>query len=56
MADGPARVNQWNIALQRELTKNMTLEAAYVGNRGVWEQAQGLLALNAISPARPCRS
>ena len=29
----------------------MTVEAAYVGNRGVWEQAQGLLALNAISPS-----
>ena len=48
----PARVNQWNIALQRQLTPRMTIEAAYVGNRGVWEQAQGLLALNAISPAR----
>lgn len=48
----PSRVNQWNIALQRQLSPNMTIEAAYVGNRGVWEQAQGLLALNAISPAR----
>ncbi|HLH44877.1 MAG TPA: carboxypeptidase regulatory-like domain-containing protein [Bryobacteraceae bacterium] len=48
----PSRINQWNIALQRQLTPSMTLEAAYVGNRGVWEQAQGLLALNAISPAR----
>ena len=48
----PARINQWNIALQRQLTQNMTLEAAYVGNRGVWEEARGLLSLNAISPAR----
>ncbi|MDR3699193.1 MAG: carboxypeptidase regulatory-like domain-containing protein [Candidatus Sulfopaludibacter sp.] len=48
----PSRVNQWNVALQRQLSPNMTIEAAYVGNRGVWEQAQGLLALNAISPAR----
>ena len=48
----PSRVNQWNIALQRQLSQSMTIEAAYVGNRGVWEQAQGLLALNAISPAR----
>ena len=47
----PSRVNQWNIALQRQINKDMTVEAAYVGNRGVWEQAQGLLALNAISPA-----
>jgi hypothetical protein len=48
----PSRVNQWNIALQRQLANNMTLEAAYVGNRGVWEQAQSLNTLNAISPAR----
>jgi hypothetical protein len=48
----PARVNQWNIAVQRQLTENMSIEAAYVGNRGVWEEARGLMALNAISPAR----
>jgi hypothetical protein len=48
----PARVNQWNISLQRQLTKDMTLEAAYVGNRGVWEESRSLAALNAISPAR----
>jgi len=48
----PSRVDQWNIALQRQVSPSMTIEAAYVGNRGVWEQAQGLLALNAISPAR----
>jgi hypothetical protein len=44
----PARINQWNIALQREIRRNMTVEAAYVGNRGVWEEARGLLSLNAI--------
>ncbi len=48
----PSRINQWNIALQRQLAKDMTLEAAYVGNRGVWEEARGMLSLNAISPAR----
>ncbi len=48
----PGRVNQWNIALQRQLTRDMTLEAAYVGNRGVWEEARGLMQINAISPAR----
>ncbi len=48
----PARVNQWNISLQRELTKDMSIEAAYVGNRGVWEESRSLAALNAISPAR----
>jgi hypothetical protein len=50
-AGRPARINQWNVALQRELTKNMTIQAAYVGDRGVWEQANGLMSLNQISPA-----
>jgi hypothetical protein len=51
-AGRPARVNQWNIALQRQLSKSMTIEAAYVGNRGVWEPSNGLVSLNAITPAR----
>ncbi|HEY4363504.1 MAG TPA: carboxypeptidase-like regulatory domain-containing protein [Bryobacteraceae bacterium] len=34
----PPRVQQFNISLQREITRNFTIEAAYVGNRGVWEQ------------------
>jgi hypothetical protein len=48
----PARINQWNLSLQRQLTKDMSLEAAYVGNRGVWEEARNLMSINAISPAR----
>jgi len=47
----PARVNQWNVALQRQLTKDTSIEAAYVANRGVWEQEDGLAAPNAITPA-----
>jgi hypothetical protein len=50
-AGRPARINQWNVALQREITKNMSIQAAYVGDRGVWEQANGLMSLNQISPA-----
>jgi hypothetical protein len=49
-AGRPARINQWNVALQRQLTKNMTIQAAYVGDRGVWEQANNLVSLNAITP------
>jgi len=48
----PARVNQWNIALQRRLSTNMTIEAAYVGNRGVWEQQNGLVNPNSSTPGR----
>jgi Carboxypeptidase regulatory-like domain/TonB dependent receptor len=50
-AGRPARINQWNVALQRQLTKDMSIEAAYVGNRGVWEPSNSLVALNAITPA-----
>jgi Carboxypeptidase regulatory-like domain len=43
----PSRINNWNIGFQREITPNMVAEAAYVGNRGVWETSgdQGNLAL-----------
>jgi Carboxypeptidase regulatory-like domain/TonB dependent receptor len=47
----PTRVSQWNVTVQRQLSKNMSLEAGYVGNRGVWEQQGGLENPNAISPA-----
>ena len=46
----PARVNQWDISLQRQLTKDMSLEASYVANRGVWEEARNLVSLNATLP------
>jgi hypothetical protein len=48
----PSRMNQWNISIQRELTTDLVVEAAYVGNRGAWEQANGLVSLNGLSPAR----
>jgi hypothetical protein len=48
-AGRPARQYQWSVALQREITKDMVVEAAYVANRGVWWQAPALLNLNAIS-------
>ena len=32
----PPRQNQWSLGIQREITQNFVLEAAYVGNRGVW--------------------
>jgi len=46
----PARQYQWSIGLQREISKDLVVEASYVGNRGVWWQAPGLLNLNAITP------
>jgi hypothetical protein len=48
----PPRTNQWNVGLQREITTDLVVEAAYVGNRGVWEQANGLVSLNALTAQR----
>ena len=47
----PPRVNQWNVTVQRKLSTNMSIEAAYVGNRGAWEAQNGLMNPNAITPA-----
>ncbi|MBV8907144.1 MAG: hypothetical protein JOZ22_26175, partial [Acidobacteriia bacterium] len=46
----PPRISQYNVALQREVINGLTLEAAYVGNRGVWLQGT-LYPLNSVSPA-----
>ncbi len=51
-AGRPARLNQWNISLQREITKDLVLEAAYVGNRGAWFESDSLINLNANTPER----
>jgi hypothetical protein len=51
-AGRPMRLLQWNFTVQRELSRDMVVKAAYVGNRGVWEEAGTTLsALNAVSPA-----
>jgi hypothetical protein len=41
-AGRPARIVQWSIGLQREITPNLVVEASYVGNHGVWWAAQTL--------------
>jgi hypothetical protein len=48
----PGRINQWNISLQREISKDLLVEAAYVGNRAVWLQSDGLVDFNAMSQQR----
>jgi hypothetical protein len=49
----PPRMFQWSIGLQRELTQNLVVEAAYVGNRGVWWTAPVLSVedYNSLDPA-----
>jgi len=51
-AGRPARQIQWSIGLQREIAKNLVVEASYVANRGVWWTAPGLIDVNAITPER----
>jgi hypothetical protein len=58
-ASRPPRQNQWSIAVQREITPNFVIEAAYVGNRGVWWGGGTATApigpygyLNQVSPAQ----
>jgi hypothetical protein len=51
-AGRPARIFQWSIGLQREISNNLIVEATYVGNRGAWEQAVppfNLLPMAALS-------
>ena len=35
-AGRPAHIWQWSVGLQREVAKDLVVEASYVGNRGVW--------------------
>jgi hypothetical protein len=48
-AGRPARQYQWSIGFQREILRDLVVEASYVGNRGIWWQAPGLLNYNAIT-------
>jgi hypothetical protein len=48
----PPRIMQWNVGLQREIVRDLLVEAAYVGNRGAWEQANSLIDLNGLTPQR----
>lgn len=50
-AGRPGRLLQWNIALQREINRNLVVDASYVANRGTWWTASGLAPLNSISEA-----
>jgi hypothetical protein len=46
----PPRVNQWSVGIQREITRNLVVEAAYVANRAVWLANGPLAFLSQISP------
>jgi hypothetical protein len=57
-AGRPPRVGQWSIGVERQVSRDLVVEASYVGNRGAWiSQPSGIFAsntlvnLNAINPA-----
>ena len=45
----PPRINQWTFGLQHAITPDLVAEAAYVGNRGVWLQANNLTDINGLN-------
>jgi hypothetical protein len=47
----PARQLQFSIGLQREILRDLVIEASYVGNTGVWWTAGGAVNYNANQPA-----
>ena len=49
-AGRPARQYEWSIGLQREVIRDLVVEAAYVGNRGIWWPAGILANYNANTP------
>jgi hypothetical protein len=51
-AGRPPRFNQWNIAVQREISKDIVVDAAYAGNRGIWLVSSSAWDLNALTPQR----
>jgi hypothetical protein len=51
-AGRPPRIMQWSIGIQRELSDNLAVEVSYVGNRGAWWQANGLVDYNGMTPER----
>jgi hypothetical protein len=49
-AGRPARQLQWSVGVQREIAPNLLVEATYVGNRGAWWNAGGLICPNCVTP------
>lgn len=47
-AGRPARQLQFSLGLQREIFRDLVIEASYVGNTGVWWPGAGLVNYNAV--------
>ena len=51
-AGRPARQYMWSAGLQREVVRNLVIDVAYVGNRGIWWNAPTQVNYNALTPER----
>jgi hypothetical protein len=49
-AGRPARQIQWSAGIQREVVRNILVEATYVGNRGAYWNAGGMVCTNCVTP------
>ena len=49
-AGRPARQIQWSVGIQRQIASNLLAEATYVGNRGAWWNAGGMVCPNCVTP------
>jgi hypothetical protein len=46
----PSKSYQWSFGVQREIVRNLVVDVAYVGNRGVWLPSSGAVNYNANTP------
>ncbi len=46
----PSKSYQWSFGVQREIVRNLVVDLAYVGNRGVWLPSTGAVNYNANTP------
>ncbi len=51
-AGRPARLVQWSVGVQQQISPNLLAEATYVGNRGAYWNAGGLVNPDALSEQR----
>jgi hypothetical protein len=48
-AGRPPRQYQWSAGFQREIMRDLAVDVSYIGSRGMWWQAPGLVNYNALS-------
>jgi hypothetical protein len=46
----PSKSYQWSFGVQREIVRNLVVDVAYVGNRGVWLPSSGAVNYNPNTP------